>query len=174
MLEDGWLFFIQLYRFLQRGPSVELSASSYFCFSDNLFCRQLIRAEILRRVVAMALSVSLLARSRFFFNFLFRSYHRSQKNTVALSTSSFFCQDFFDPGNRSYRLEAARTRACYRHISDYLDYVAQRVSPRYAFTVAVLMPAFNSTVAIWALLLYAALLRASSFSTIAMFRTTAS
>ena len=52
---------ILLYRFLQRRPSIEFSASSYLRFSENSFCRKPTRAGILRRVVAVVLSVSLLA-----------------------------------------------------------------------------------------------------------------
>ena len=57
----GCFLCILLYRFLQRRPSIEFSASSYLRFSENSFCRKPIRAGILRRVVAVVLSVSLLA-----------------------------------------------------------------------------------------------------------------
>ena len=63
-LGGGWLFFFVFcctYRFLQRKPSIENSASSYFRFSENSFCRNSTRAGFLRRVVAVVLSVSLLA-----------------------------------------------------------------------------------------------------------------
>ena len=50
---------ILLYRFMQRRPSIEFSASNYFRFSEKIFCRKPIRAGILRRVVAVVLSVSL-------------------------------------------------------------------------------------------------------------------
>ena len=57
----GCFLCILLYRFLQRRPSIEMTASSFVRFSENSFCREPIRAGILRRVVAVVLSVSLLA-----------------------------------------------------------------------------------------------------------------
>ena len=57
----AFFFYILLYRFLQRRSSIEFSASSYLRFSETSFCRKPTRAGILRRVVAVVLSVSLLA-----------------------------------------------------------------------------------------------------------------
>ena len=57
----GCFLCILLYRFLQRRPSIKFSASSFLRFSENSFCRKPTRARILRRIVAVVLSVSLLA-----------------------------------------------------------------------------------------------------------------
>ena len=116
---------ILLYRFLQGRPSIEISASSFLRFSENPFCRKLIRTGILRRVVAVVLSVPLLATKT---PVLRRSHcvgHATAKpRQHRLATDAFsvsFGQDFLDPKNRLYRPESTRTQARYRRISNYFD-----------------------------------------------------
>jgi len=59
-----------------------------------------------------------------------------------------FGQDFLDPENRLYRLEATRTRRRYRRISDYLEIVFLCSPNIPGVRIAALMRAFTSSTAI--------------------------
>ena len=121
----GCFLCILLYRFLQRRPSIKISASSFVRFSEISFCRKLIRAGILRRVAAVLLSVSLLATT----TPVLRRFHcvghaTAKPREHRLATDAFsipFEQEFLHPESRVYRPEATRTQACYRRIFNYLD-----------------------------------------------------
>ena len=120
-LGSGWLFYSHLAvspfaKDIYRIFSFELSSFSL----ENSLCRKPTRAEILRRIVAVVLSVSLLATKT---PVLRRSHCVGQATAKprehGLATDAFLIfswQAFLDPENPLYRPQATGTRARYRRI----------------------------------------------------------
>ena len=145
-----------------RAWYVRVLDSTGLRFSDNSFCRKLIRARILRRVLLWCWAfLCWQLRPRFFVNlFVSALTPLSNENTgwPTMPFSGSFKQYLLDFENRLYRREATRLGRRYRRISDYFEIVCLCFPRIPRVRLAVLMRAFTSTTAVLETRLFAILL----------------